>query len=83
MERTAANGPDKPKGSVMGGCIMGKCFICGGTVDEDEWDVIFDDADFNVLVHSGCFEAIPERIEGMQAKIELLKTLKALRDAQE
>ena len=60
---------------------MGKCFICGGALDEDDWDCAFDDADFFVMTHESCLKAIPERIEGLNAKIELLKTIKALRDA--
>lgn len=67
----------------MGGCSLGNCFICGGSVDEDDWDFISDDADFNVLVHESCFKRIPDRIDGLHAKIELLKALREIKDKQE
>ena len=67
----------------MRGVIIGKCFLCGHLISEDEWDCAFDDGDFFVLAHAQCLNAIPQYIEAQKARIAFLEKIMMLKQAME
>ncbi len=60
----------------MSGGIIAKCAICGGDMDQDDWDILQDDiGDMCIMFHTECIGSIPFRIKNLEMRIALLKAV--------